>query len=227
MLISESQFREGLKNPENLQHNIIFLGMSGAGKTHWSRILAEEYKLKHIEFDQLIALSKEFSNLIKDIPGKDENEKMGNYFGRPGSEGFKLKEEKYLDIEKRFMAERFPHGVILDLTGSAIYHTFELKRVDRTGLIIYLQTSKEAQQEMFEMYINDPKPVCWKGMFQKNSDESDEEALTRCYPMLLEYRTILYEKYADITLPFDVHKNLTTMDMFVEEVCRQLRNQKN
>ena len=71
----------------------------------------------------------------------------------PGSEGFKSKENKYLDIEKKFMAEKFPHGVILDLTGSAIYHTYELERIKRTGLIICLKTSKEAQQEMFETYI--------------------------------------------------------------------------
>jgi len=145
----------------------------------------------------------------------------------PGSEGFKSKENKYLDIEKKFMAEKFPHGVILDLTGSAIYHTYELERIKRTGLIICLKTSKEAQQEMFETYINDPKPVCWGSIFQKNYDESDEEALKRCYPILLEYRELLYEKYADVTFPFEVHKNIHNPEDFVEEVCKQLRNQKN
>jgi len=78
MLISESQFRDGLKNPKSMEHNLIFLGMSGAGKTHWSKLLAEKYGPKHIEFDQLIALSKSFSDLIKNIPGKNETEKMGN-----------------------------------------------------------------------------------------------------------------------------------------------------
>lgn len=227
MLISESEFREGLKNPKSMGHNIIFLGMSGAGKTHWSKLLAEKYGLKHIEFDQLIALSKSFSDLIKTIPGKNETEKMGNYFGMPGSGDFKSKENKYLDIEKKFMVEKFPRSVILDLTGSAIYHTYELERIDRTGLIICLKTSKEAKQKMFQTYINDPKPVCWGSMFQKNPDESDEEALARCYPILLEYRELLYEKYADVTFPFEAHKSIHDPEDFVEEVCRQLRNQKS
>ena len=227
MLISESEFRKGLKNPKSMEHNLIFLGMSGAGKTHWSKLLAEKYGLKHIEFDQLIALSKSFSDLIKNIPGKNEVEKMGNYFGMPGSEGFKSKENRYLDIEKKFMVEKFPHCVIFDLTGSAIYHTYELERIKRTGLIINLKSSKEAQQEMFKIYINDPKPVCWGNMFQKNQGESDEVALRRCYPLLLEYREILYDKHANVVLPFEVHKNIHDAETFVEEVCKQLRNQKN
>ena len=204
-MISKSHFFDVLKNPEKREYNIIFLGMSGAGKTHWSKIIAKKNGLKHIEFDQLIALSKEFSNLIKRIPGKNDT-------------------EKYLEIEKRFMLERFPRGVILDLTGSAIYHTFELERISRTGLIIYLKTSKESQKEMLQIYLHDPKPVCWKEMFQKNMDESDKEALARCYPILLEYREKLYERYADVTLPFEVHKNIKDAGMFVDEISNQLRD---
>jgi hypothetical protein len=56
---------------------------------------------------------------------------------------------------------------------------------------------------MFQQYIEQPKPVVWHDSFRKNPDESNEEALKRCYPELIEDRTERYYKYADVTLIMD------------------------
>ncbi len=75
---------------------------------------------------------------------------------------------------------------------------------------------------MLKVYISDPKPVCWNGIFQKKSQESNEEALERCYPILLKQRAKLYWQYADVKLDYEVHKNTKDPEQFVEEVCKRL-----
>lgn len=224
MLITKEEFRKEITNPEQRKQNLIFIGMSGAGKTHWSERLSEKFNLSHINIDKDIGLSQEFINLIKDIPGKNETEKMGNYFGKPWDKDFNDKEERYLAIEKRLMDKEYPLGSLIDTTGSSIYHPDELENLSKTGLVIYLETSEKAKKEMFNIYISDPKPVCWNGVFSKNVGENDGEALARCYPLLLEYRSGLYEKYADIKISYEVHKNLKSAEEFVDAVCEKLKD---
>lgn len=222
MKISKLQLNKELNNTTNRRYNIIFLGMSGSGKTYWSKKLAKKFKLNHVEFDELIGKSREVANLIKNYPGKDSAEKLGNYFGKPWNKDYKSKENHFLSIERKFLSKRYNHGTILDLTGSAIYHPRQMGKIAKTGLVIYLETSKEAQREMFRIFIRDPKPICWNNLFKKRSKESNEKALEKCYPLLLEYRAKLYEKYADIKIPFSVHKNTKSPEKFIEIACKQL-----
>ena len=222
MKIKKSELQEELNNSKNRKHNIIFLGMSGCGKTYWSKKLAKKFDLGHVEFDELIGNSRELANLIKNYPGKDSAEKLGNYFGKPWNKDYKSKENHFLSIEKKFLSKKYPLGTISDLTGSAIYHPEQMKRIVKTGLVIYLETSKEAQKEMFRIFISDPKPICWNGLFRKKRKESNEKALERCYPMLLKYRANLYDKYADVKIPFSIHKNTKNPEEFIEVVCKQL-----
>ncbi len=186
--------------------SIIFIGMSGSGKTHWSKLLAEELGVRCYEFDEIIGNSPEMSALLENIEGEDNAEKMGHYFGMPWTDGFEAKEENYLAIERKVMSSSYPSGSVLDQTGSAIYHPDALGALAKTSLVIYLETSEDKQKEMFETYISDPKPVCWGGVFQPLDGESNEAALERCYPELLRTRAALYKKYADITVPYNVHQ---------------------
>lgn len=222
MKITQLQFDFELKNPSGRKFNLIIFGMSGSGKTHWSKLLAQRYGYIHIEFDHLIGLSAEFVDLIKDIPGKDAAEKMGNYFGMPWNEGFQVKESAYLSIERDIMSKSQPTGSILDLTGSCIYHLDEMEAIQATGLVIYLETDLEKQREMLEIFIKHPKPVCWKDAFEKMDGETNEQALARCYLLLLAHRATLYQRFADVTLPHAVHKNLKSAEEFVQEVKKQL-----
>lgn len=221
MKLTKSQFELELSASDR-RLNLIILGMSGAGKTHWSKLLSQRYKYRHMEFDELIGESAEFANFIRDIPGKNAAEKTANYFGMPWSEGFQEKEAAYLDIEKKIMSKARSTGSILDLTGSCIYHPDEMEAIRDTGLVICLETGQEKQKEMLEIFLAHPKPVCWKGFFQKKNGETNEQALSRCYPLLLAHRARLYAQFADVALPYAVHKNLKSADGFVQEIKKQL-----
>ncbi|MDP3764942.1 MAG: shikimate kinase [Nanoarchaeota archaeon] len=222
MKISKLQLKKKLNNPEDRKHSIIFLGMSGSGKTYWSKKLAKKFKLDHVEFDELIGNSRELANLIKDFQGRDSAEKLGNYFGKPWNKYYKSKEKYFLSIEGKFLSKRYAPSTVLDLTGSAIYHPHQMRKIAKTGLVIYLETNEEAQREMFRIFIRNPKPICWNNLFKKRGKESNEKALKRCYPMLLKYRAKLYDKYADVKIPFEMHKNAKSPEEFIEIVCRQL-----
>ena len=222
MKLTKSQFDAELKNPAARKSNLIIFGMSASGKTHWSKLLAQKYGYVHIEFDHLIGSSEELAHLIRDIPGKDVAEKMGNYFGMPWSEGFQAKESAYLDIERKLMAKPRPMGSILDLTGSCIYHPEEMRRIQTSGLAVYLETSMDKQKEMLEIFLKHPKPVCWNGVFEKSIGETNELALARCYPLLLASRAQLYQKFADVTLLHDVHRNMNGAEEFVQKVKSHL-----
>ncbi|MGQ0527279.1 MAG: shikimate kinase [Alphaproteobacteria bacterium] len=191
--------------------NIIFIGMSGAGKTFWAKRFSAEYKRRLVELDELMGHSSELADLIRNYPGKDSAAKMGNYFGMPWEKEFPQKERDYLKIERGIMAQHSGFSdSVLDLTGGAIYHPAEMSAMAKTGLVIYLETSREKQDEMFRIYLKHPKPVCWGDVFKQNDGQTREEALEQCYPALLQYRAGEYEKYADITIPYEVHKKAST-----------------
>ncbi len=222
MKVAKLQFEHELQTPSDRNSNIILIGMSGSGKTHWSKLLSEKHGFNLVEFDNLIGDSAELADLIKDIPGRDPAEKMGNYFGMPWTEGYKAKETTFLSIERRFMAATYPNGSVLDLTGSCIYHPDQMWAISRTGLVIYLETSPEKQRDIFETFKKNPKPIIWGGLFKRNDGETNEKALERCYPLLLNHRSGLYASAADVVLPYDVHKNARNVGELVQEVTKQL-----
>lgn len=200
--------------------NIILIGMSGTGKTHWAKFLAKHLGRPHVEFDELIGQSPQLATLLQDYPGKDAAEKMGKFFGMPWTDGFTEREQQFLAIERTIMAADYPPGSILDLTGSAIYHPTEMARLKETGLVIYLETSEDARKAMFDTFMKHPKPVCWRGTFSKKRNESDSESLKRCYPSLLESRAKMYASYADVTIPYEQHKNFKSATDFTRTVVR-------
>lgn len=207
--------------------NIILLGMSNSGKTYWSKLLAKEFGYEHIEFDRLIGNSEEIADLLRGISGQDEAERMGRYFGMPWEPGFQEKENRFLAVERRLMSADYGLGRILDLTGSAIYSPDQLARTTQTGLVAHLATSQEVQGQiiarMLEDYVKKPKPVCWDGNFNQKAGETGEEALKRCYPLLVGSRAELYEQFSDITLPYHVHKSLPDAKSFMQAVYSQLK----
>ncbi len=208
----------------NTNINLILIGMSGSGKTHWSKEISRHYGLEHIEFDDLIGQSSTLSELIKDYPGENDAEKMGNYFGMPWTENFKEKERAFLDIEAQFLRNNTDQrGKVIDLTGSAIYHPDEMQAMTQAGLVIYLETSADVQADMFKTYIAHPKPVCWNDIFEPQSDETNDEALKRCYPLLLQTRDALYREHADIVIPYNVHKQAQTPTALIAEITAQLK----
>lgn len=233
MLLTLDDFKEDVeRSPEDRQYNILFLGMSNVGKTYWAKSLARRFGYKHVEFDELIKASPEIADLINDIEGKDGAERLGKWFGMPWEPGFQEKEDRSLAVEGRFMSANYGYGNILeDLTGSAIYIPDQLARLARTGLVIHLATSQEARDQIIARMLRDfvgiPKPVCWNGNFKPISGETGrEDTLKRCYPLLVSSREELYKRFSDISLPYEVHKSLTTAESFMQDVYRQLEAKK-
>ena len=222
MKLTKEQFRQLVSTTEQRHHNLIFLGMSGVGKTHWSKLIGEQFSMTVVEFDELIGTSTELAALIEPFPGRDEGEKMGNYFGMPWDEQYAEKEKQFLAIEKRFMQEVQVSGGVLDLTGSAIYHPNEIEPIIQSGLAIYLEASVAVREQMMKTFLENPKPVAWQGVFEKQPGEDNETALQRCYPKLLESRANLYEKYSDVVVPYEAHKSAKNAEELVETIAALL-----
>ena len=219
MFIDINTFDQEYKNPESRKYNLIFLGMSGSGKTHWSKKIAHDFSYKHVEIDHIIGENPVLSELIKPYPGNDNAEKMGNYFGMPWSDEFQSKENSYLDIERQILQSYInAQSSIIDLSGSAIYHPHELESLSQTGLVIYLETNNDYVEEMLETYLKVPKPVCWNNLFIPEENENNEQTLRRCYPNLLENRAKQYSQYADITLFHKDHKTIQTTDDIIQAI---------
>ena len=180
--------------------------MSGSGKTYWSKQLAN-LGFKHICCDDLI--EEKLKNELKGWGYSGIND-IARWMGQPYDSQYKHTSKKYLNFEKQVMDEIFnsiemnankDNKIVIDTTGSIIYTGKNiLKKLKKYTKVIYLHVSSEIIKELHDLYIFDPKPVIWGNLFNKDNSETDKEALARCYPQLLSYRTKEYQKIADITL---------------------------
>lgn len=223
MKISAQEFRDQLAARAPRQR-LIFVGMSGVGKSHWSTRLASRYGYELIELDELIGNSPELKHLIQDHAGKDNAEKLGRYFGMPWEPGFAEREQKLLAVEQQLLQSDFPSDAMLDLGGSVIYSPQEMTRLATTGLVIYLSAGQAEEERMLRTFLARPKPVCWNGHYHEHFGESHATALARCYPELLHARAREYTRYADITIDFPEQKPLQTAEEFAELIVKKLES---
>ena len=150
---------------------LALIGMSGAGKTFWTKKLAEQ------------------------------------------------------GIPAVFCDEREEHAsLVLDTTGSVIYTgNHLLMRLRRQMTVVYLAATAEEQQLLIERYLNDPKPVLWRGAFQTKSGETARQTVARCYPALIEARRRSYEALAHCTLQVGELRTAVGAEQFLERIRKQLR----
>ena len=73
-------------------------------------------------------------------------------------------------------------------------------RLRRQMTIVHLAASPKEQQLLIERYLNDPKPVLWRGAFQPRAGEKPPDTVTRCYPALIAARRQSYQALAHCTL---------------------------
>ena len=86
---------------------------------------------------------------------------------------------------------------MLDTTGSVIYTGNHLLHRLRTQMaVVYLAASDAEQQLLIERYLNDPKPVLWRGSFHPKAGETPRETVERCYPQLMATRRQMYAALA-------------------------------
>src|SRR5208337_3947998 len=67
--------------------------------------------------------------------------------------------------------------------------------------IVYLAASADEQQLLIRRYLEDPKPVLWRGAFHPKPGEAARDAVARCYPALIAARRQSYEALAHCTVP--------------------------
>jgi hypothetical protein len=184
---------------------LALIGMSGAGKTFWTKKLAAE-GWTAVSCDDLIE-AKLASRLA--AGGFSGIHGVAAWMGWPDSASYAEREAHYLQEEIGVLdevlsdLERHPgKSLVLDTTGSVI-HTGNnlLFRLRRQMTIVYLAASSEEEQLLVERYLNDPKPVLWRGAFQAKKGEAARETVARCYPVLIAARRRSYEALAHATLP--------------------------
>jgi shikimate kinase len=183
---------------------IALIGMSGTGKTFWTKKLAES-GVTAISCDDRIEQKLAPRLAAGGYVGING---VAAWMGWPDSSTYAEREAEYLAEETHTLDEvlvqlqKQPEkALVLDTTGSVIYTgNHLLMRMRRLMTIVYLAASAEELQLLIERYLQDPKPVLWRGAFQPKPRETPRETVARCYPALIEARRRSYEALAHCTL---------------------------
>lgn len=202
---------------------ITLIGMSGSGKSYWSKKL-EERGLRRICCDYEI--EKKLAPVLKQHGFKGIQE-VAKWLGHPYEPQFFENQAAYLQCEKEVMAETVKMletgvagNMVIDTTGSIIYTGGNIcSTLKKYTAVVYLDTPLSVREQMLALYLKEPKPVVWGSHFNRKTGESEMQALARCYPKLLAWRSRQYKKYADITL--DYYK-LRAPDFCVESFLEYL-----
>jgi hypothetical protein len=193
---------------------LALIGMSGTGKTFWSKRLAQTGHPAFCCDDRI-----EQRLRIRLGGGFTGTAGVASWMGWPDSPSYAQREADYLAEEIATLDEvltdlsRNPsRELILDTTGSVIYTGNNLLlRLRRQMIIVYLAASAAEQQLLIERYLIDPKPVLWRGAFQPKKCETPRETVARCYPTLIAARRQSYEALAHCSVPVGELRD-TTLD---------------
>jgi len=183
---------------------LALIGMSGAGKTFWTKKLAAT-RYPAISCDDRIEQKLAPRLAAGGYAGING---VAAWMGWPDSATYPERESEYLAEEIHTLdeilteLEKQPEkSLVLDTTGSVIYTGNNLlMRLRRQMTIVHLAASAEEQQLLIERYLSDPKPVLWRGAFQPRAGEKPRETVARCYPALISARRQGYEALAHCAL---------------------------
>ena len=204
---------------------LALVGMSGAGKTFWAKKLAAS-GVPAISCDDRIEAKLAPKLAAAGFAGING---VAAWMGWPDGPAYAEREAEYLAVEIRTLdevltaLEKQPQqSLVLDTTGSVIYAGNNLlMRLRRQVTIVYLAASAAEQQLLIERYLNDPKPVLWRGAFQAKSGEMPQETVARCFPVLIAARRRSYEALAHCTLQVsDLRDATIDAAQFLERVRR-------
>lgn len=166
--------------------------MSGVGKSHLSHALAERGWGWH---DCDTEIAARLGALVSAAPGEAPVHALGRWMGMPWSDGYGDRERRYLELEEEVTraaleAARAGDGPqVIDTTGSVIYLSEGLREALRDACdVVYLRTPSEDHARMLELYLREPKPVVWGGLYTATGPE----ALPTAYPALLAERERRY-----------------------------------
>lgn len=218
---------------------LALIGMSGAGKSYWTKHLAS-VGFPSISCDDQI--EARLASVLQ-AGGFSGINGVAAWMGWPDRATYAEREAQYLAEETATLddvltgLERNPHDeLILDTTGSVIYcGNHLLHRLRRQMAIVYLAASADEQQLLIRRYLEDPKPVLWRGAFQPKPGETPRDTVARCYPALIAARRQSYEALAHCTVPVAGLRELSLRsanatasagERFLERIREQLAGRK-
>jgi shikimate kinase len=214
---------------------LALIGMSGTGKSYWTqRIAAAGFPA--------VCCDTQIEDRLK--PALEAGSHSGingvaAWMGWPDRSGYAEREAAYLSEEIAALdevltdLEKNPgHELVLDTSGSVIYvGNHLLHRLRKQMLVVYLSASRDEQQLLIRRYLEDPKPVLWRGAFQPRAEETPHDTVARCYPALIAARRQSYEALAHCSLSVSDLRGLSLReekhgesvgDGFLEKVRQQL-----
>ncbi len=184
---------------------LCLVGMSGVGKSHWAKRLAEARG--YVRHDCDGAIGEHLVQLVTPAPGEEPVHALGRWMGMPWSEGYPAREARYLALEEQVTRAaldrmaREPGSHVLDATGSVVYLPRELlDRVRVECRVVYLRAPEVMRDAMLRRYLEEPKPVVWGASFTPRAGERPRDALARCYGELLALRDRRYAALAHVVL---------------------------
>ncbi len=192
------------------QTRVTFIGMSGLGKSFWSKML-EQKGFKRFCCDNIIA-----DRILRtcDSP-RGKIGCLGQWMGFPSDPDYEARAQQYLSAEKEVLLELLAYAaacppgekIVIDTTGSAPYAgEAVMQQLKELTCVVHLATAPKYTSKMLQHYIRSPRPVIWGAHYRKHAADSDAQTLARCYPQLLAYREALYIKYADYSIPYELHR---------------------
>ncbi len=145
---------------------ISFIGMSGAGKSHWAKILEREKGYKKYSCDELI--EKDLTPELALLGYKGVND-VSRWMGQPYDGRYTANSRRYLELEAKVLGESLgkienSKDVVIDTTGSVVYLPPKLlQKLKQFTKVVYLETPEFVMEKMINLYLADPKPVIWGG----------------------------------------------------------------
>lgn len=225
MKLSQQQFRRLLKEKQLV---LSLIGMSNAGKTHWAKKL-NAIGFEHISCDDLI---EEKLTPVLEKGGYSGILGVARWMGQPQDKNFNARQKKYASIEKQVMENIFAdiesskdtaHNSVIDTTGSIVHLGGEIcDKLKRHSLVVYIKDAEGGEEQRFQRYLQDPKPVIWGTLYSKRRDETATESLSRCYRELLAKRHTLYTKYADVIISRELLEGATDARQFISLIKESL-----
>lgn len=196
--------------------HITLVGMSNIGKTYWADRLVAEAGFEKIDCDALI--EERLGGILTRL-GYQGIRDVAKWMGQPYAPQYPETSRQFIECEQavmqtiidRLSAAQDGKPIVVDATGSVIYAGASiLEPIKTLTRVIYLEASPAHRAELFERYIKEPKPVVWgDNAFVQRPGESEQAALARCYPGLLESRGKRYAAMAQAVIPFARHKAAT------------------
>ena len=207
---------------------IALIGMSGAGKTFWTRQIAAG-GVPAVSCDDRI--EEKLAPRLQ-AGGFAGINGVAAWMGWPDTATYAEREAEYLKKEIATLDEILSElekdarkSLVLDTTGSVIYTgNHLLMRLRKLMTVVYLAASDAEQQLLIERYLSDPKPVLWRGTFVAKAEETPRATVARCYPHLIAARQQSYAALAHATLPVARLRELPhSAEAFLAQLPAELR----